>query len=161
MTSKIKIKMGTIELEAEGTEEFLKQEIPEFLKTISTLHSATTVENKTNGKAEGAVPPRQAGTRLELSTGSIAAKLDSKSGPDLILAACARLELVLGKANYNRQAILDEMKTANSYFKVTYRKNYSRDLHNLIVNGKLVESAAGIYALHATARQDLEAQVGK
>jgi hypothetical protein len=41
MTSKIKIKMGAIEIDYEGSEEFLKEELPSLLKTVSDLYKSS------------------------------------------------------------------------------------------------------------------------
>lgn len=82
MSSKIRIKIGEIEVEYEGTEEFLKKELPELLKTVSELYRPLNA-----GGGSTFVPP----SNLQLSTANIAAKLDAKTGPDVVIAACAHL----------------------------------------------------------------------
>jgi hypothetical protein len=95
-------------------------------------------------------------SKLEATTGSIAAKLDCKSGPELVMAAAARLTFVLQTATFARQKIIDEMKTASAYYKSTYVSNLSSSLNNLVKDGKLNEPSQGNYALTATSLKDLE-----
>lgn len=48
MTSKIRIKMGPIEVEYEGSENFLKEELPELLGTVSNLYKESGLQSKTS-----------------------------------------------------------------------------------------------------------------
>lgn len=158
-TSKIKIKLGSIEVEYEGSESFLKEELPSLLSAVSELYS------KSHTSKPLATPdlPQNSDTQptgnIEATTGSLAAKLQVKSGPDLIIAAAARLTFVSAKDKFSRQEIIDEMKTAPSYNKGTYINNLSRSLNNLIKDGKLNEPSKGNYALTASARKELETRL--
>ncbi len=40
LSSKLRIRIGEVEIDYEGTEEVLKQELPELLKTAMELHKA-------------------------------------------------------------------------------------------------------------------------
>lgn len=163
-TSKIKIKLGAIEVEYEGSETFLKEELPQLLSAVSDLYakSRPTLEvpsSSQNTFANAAtVSSANAGnvSKLEATTGSIAAKLGCKSGPELVMAAAARLTFVLQTATFARQKIIDEMKTASAYYKSTYVSNLSSSLNNLVKDGKLNEPSQGNYALTATSLKDLE-----
>ena len=104
--------------------------------------------------AEGA-PARRNG----LTTGSIAAKLQVTSGPELIVAAAGRLALIEGKDTYTRQQILDEMKTAAGYYKKTYSNNLSASLQRLVSDRKLVETAANTFALAPVTKADLSSKL--
>jgi hypothetical protein len=60
MSSKLRIRIGEIEIDFEGTEEFIKQELPELLKTATTLFrdadtmkAAASRKNKKGGAAGG------------------------------------------------------------------------------------------------------------
>ena len=46
MTSKIRIKMGFIEVEFEGSEQFLKEELPDLLTGVSQLHSKSSLASE-------------------------------------------------------------------------------------------------------------------
>jgi hypothetical protein len=163
-TSKIKIKLGAIEVEYEGSETFLKEELPQLLSAVSDLYAKSRTVLESPSSSQNTSVNSQAGLnansgstpKLEATTGSIAAKLGCKSGPELVMAAAARLTLVLQATTFARQKIIDEMKTASAYFKATYVSNLTVSLNNLVKDGKLNEPSKGHYALTATSLKDLE-----
>ena len=125
-TSKIKIKLGPIEVDYEGSETFLKEELPQLLSAVSDSYAKSRFEQ---GDASGSAIAQNtnagtgnggnAGTKLQMTTGAIAAKLAVKSGPELVLAAAAHLKLVKGYDAYSRHDLTKEMKTASAYHKAT------------------------------------------
>ena len=158
MESKIRIKIGPIEVEYEGPETFLKKELPDLLKTITELSMSTgdTMDNLDDkGEAE-----KTKLEKLKLSTASIAAKLSCSSGPELILAAAAHLTLVRKLKFFSRKQLLDEMKTATSYYKTTYCGHLSRSLKTLL-KGKLNEPSSGQFSLSANACDELEVRLAQ
>lgn len=163
-TSKIKIKLGAIEVEYEGSETFLKEELPQLLSAVSDLYakSRAALEPPPSSQDTLSNPPIGSNTntgnkpKLEATTGSIAAKLGCKSGPELVMAAAARLTFALQVSTFARQKIIDEMKTASAYYKATYLNNLTSYLNNLVKDGKLNEPSQGNYALTATSLKDLE-----
>lgn len=163
MESKIKIKMGPIEIEYEGSEAFLKEELPALLAAVSDLYKESGITDPVDaGESTGAAPaPASAGSKgtVQSTTGSIAAQLGAKSGPDLIMAAAARLTLSLGLGSFGRSQITAEMKSASAYYKKTYVNNLSKYLNQLVKDGKLLETAKDIYALSASAKSSLEARI--
>jgi hypothetical protein len=151
-TSKIKIKVGSIELEFEGTEEFLKTEIPALLKVIAELPQNNVTAKPLN------VPSGSNGghSGQTLSVNSVAAKLNVKTGPDLILAACLCHAHFRGQATYSRK----EMRGASTYFKKTYINNLTGSLDRLISDGKLLQNGDDAYSLSATTLDELKAHLG-
>ena len=113
LSSKLRIRIGEVEIDYEGTEEFLKQELPQLLKTAMELHKAaeTTAGGVKTAKKHH-MPAGGGGEVLSLTTGSIAAKLSAKSGSDLLQAAAAHLALVSKKETFSRQQLLTEMQSA-------------------------------------------------
>lgn len=156
MESKIKIKLGPIEVEYEGSESFLKQELPDLIKTVTELYKSTGAKMG-NLDDEGKMKKDQSGG-LQLSTTSIAAKLSCTSGPDLIVATAAHLTLVKGLERFSRKQLLEEMKTASGYYKTTYRDNLSTNIKTLLKD-KLNEPSSGHFSLSATALKELKAQL--
>ena len=155
MTSKIRIKLGPIEVEYEGSETFLKEELPQLLSAVSELYSTSGLTTDAPG---GNVLHPPSGN-LQGTTGSIAAKLAVKQGPELIIAAAARLTFVSGKQTFSRQEIIEEMKSATAYFKKTYVKNLSAYLNTLLKDGKLLEPSAGIFSLSASSQSELKGRL--
>jgi hypothetical protein len=159
VSSKLRIRIGEVEIDYEGTEEFLKQELPQLLKTAMELHKASgaTPSSGGNTKKEELAAGRASGAVLSLTTASIAAKLGSKSGSDLLTAAAAHLALVKKKEPFTRQQLLDEMQSATSYYKTSYSANLSKYMKTAIQkDGPLSETATNAYALKAATRADLE-----
>lgn len=152
MASKIRIRIGDTEIEYEGSDDFLRDELPDLLRTVTELHRATP-----SAPGGGSTPPHAAGTALAITTGTIAARLQVKTGSDLALAAAARLTFGLNKDTFTRQELLAEMKAATTYYQKNYSANLTKLLKTLISNSKLKETAAKVYSLTATARTEMEA----
>jgi hypothetical protein len=156
MTIKIKIKLGPVEVEYEGSEEFLKKELPDLLSAISKLY-------KESGLPSSGQPPigqlGTGGTTLAGTTATIAAKLNVSSGPDLAVAAAARMTLGLGQGSFTRDQLLIEMKSASSYCKKNYISNLSNTLNGLVKSGKFVETAKDNYALSPNTKSEMESRL--
>lgn len=158
MESKIKIKLGPIEVEYEGSESFLKQELPALIKTVTELSKSAGV-TLGNIETDHDKSKPDAG-RLQLSTTSIATKMSCSSGADLVLAAAAHLTLAKKMEVFSRKQLLDDMKTASGFYKSTHRDNLSTYLKSLLKD-KLNERSAGQYSLSASARKELESKLAK
>ena len=91
-----------------------------------------------------------------MTTNTIAGRLDVKTGPDLVLAACAHLCFVKGADTFERKNILAEMQSASNYYKKTYSSNLSKYLSKLVKDGKLIERSKEVYALSAGTKQEVE-----
>lgn len=155
MTSKVKIKAGSIEVEFEGSEDYMKDELPALVELLYSLSpSKELAEEEESIELQASTDTSK--KRLQITTNTIAAKLNAKKGADLVLAACAHLALVKGAETYTRSNILAEMKLANNYYKTTMNKNLSGSLKTLVNKSKLLETATDTYALHATTKTTLE-----
>jgi hypothetical protein len=156
MDTRIRLKMGDIEVEYEGSEEFLKTELINFVSEVANLHQKTglqTDSTMTSGTATDVplAPPTFMGT-----TSTIADKLGSRSGSGLLIASAAHLTLVKGSQSFSRQELLEEMKTAKGYYKKTFSNNLSRYLQTVVKNGDLIETGKDAYSLSANKRKELE-----
>ena len=147
----------------ETIEEFIKQELPDLLQTVSDLYRTTNLQPLVIPEAAQTGGSEQTShkqpTKLEMTSGTIAAKLNCSSGPELVISACASLTLVKCQDTFTRQQIHDEMKLASAYYKSSYGSNLVQHLNSLVKSGKLLERAAGRYALPASRRSDLESQL--
>ena len=156
-TAKIRIKVGGVEVECEASESFLKGELPELLKAVSSLYESS-------GKL-----PENSGSSSETDAGVVktmhgavttfASRLNVKSGSELIVAACARLTFALNKGDFTRDEIADEMRLATGYFKKSYIGNMTKYLVTLIKGDELVQPSDNKYALSPTKRKALEQQL--
>ena len=159
MTSKIRIKMGAIEIEYEGSEQFLKLELPELLSAVSNLYKASAPLMATNNSGAGTDASSDKDTEVVGTTGTLAAILGGGSGPDLALSAAARLTFGLKKDKFVRKEILVEMQSASAYFKPSYSSNLTNILNGLVKDKKLMESAKDTYSLSADSRKSLGAKL--
>jgi hypothetical protein len=166
VATKIKIKMGAVEVEYEGEESFLKEELPALLAAITELHRVERAQAKKNGKndeqgdaggdQDGDTKTAKVGTTL-----SVASKLKVKSGTDLILAALVRLALVKQQLSVPRKELLDEMQTATGFYKSSYSGNLTAYLTRLSKADKINEDAADKYSLKEATRKDLESRLAQ
>jgi len=149
--SKIRIKMGEVEVEFEGTESFLKIELKELLAGVLELHKKADLKSTTlpvSAKETTASPSTE--VAFSGTTNSVAAKLGSKTGPDLIIAAITRGTLLSDQETCNRNTIIKEMQAGTSYYKKGYLSNLTASLKGLLKDQKIREISTGVYALSAS-----------
>lgn len=168
MAAKIKLKVGSMELEYEGDPEFLTGGIEALLETMGGLATKMPIEATPTAPSavtpfahmnDGASASTTQGGSFAFTTNTIAARLNSNSGSDLVICALAQLEFVQGKTSSTRSDILAEMKSAASYYKSTYSNNLSKSFDTLLKSQRINQIAKDTYALSANERKQLEAKV--
>lgn len=157
-TSKFRIKLGAIEVEYEGSDEFLKKELPDLLAAVSSLHKEVGAE-VTTSKTFSAPAASNGADSIAGTTATIAAKLNVDSGPDLIVAAAAQLTFVAGKDEFTRRELTAACRAGKNFWKKSYGNNFTKYLSTLVGDNSLIEVRDGTYALGAKKRQALEAQL--
>lgn len=158
--SKIRLKVGQIEIDYEGDHDFLKADLLSLLKETVAIAGSSPVplEPQTAPATAGAGQP----SRPTVGTvNAISAKLQVTSGVEMIIAAAAKMHFVDSKATFSRQDILDAMRSAPNYYKASYRNNLSRSLKQLQDDQKITEVAADKFALTASTVTSLEASLAK
>ncbi len=156
MEARIKLKIGAIEVEFEGTESYLKTELPKLLEGIFDLYSPDKdldLSEEEELIQENTDPGKK---KFNLTTNSIATRLDVKSGPDLILAACIHMHFSKGAETFTRANIIAEMKQASNFYKGNYISNLSKYLKSLMVGKKIIERSKDTYALDAQTVKEME-----
>jgi len=161
--TRTRIKYGDFEIEGSETlitESFIKEQLPEIVKTLAAAlkPSASTMQQSSPNPPLSA-PFGGGSIELNITTNNIAAKLGCSSGTDLIIAAAAHLHFVDGKMQFTRSELLDEMKSATSYFNESMRKNMTRNLIIAVRNNQLNERSKDTYALTSLAIADLSKQL--
>jgi len=164
MQSKVRIKIGDVEIEYEGSEDFLKKELPKLLSAFSTLYKESGILTSPTLQSvptvnEGA--GEAAGNAISGTTTTIAHKLKCSTGPDLVIAAAARLTLSLGRESFSRKELASEMKNATSFCKVSYISNLTSSLKRLRKKGKLNEPTTNTYALSPAAIEELKTRLAE
>lgn len=153
MDARIRLKLGDLEVEYEGSESFIKSNL---LALVSEAIELLQERGDQIPKAQVSPPLKDSDKQFSGTTSTIASKLSAKSGPDLIIAATTRLTLVLGLESFSRQQLLDEMKSASAYYKKSYSNNLSSYLQRLVKSNDLIEAATDTYALSASKRTEVE-----
>src|SRR5947209_3598107 len=109
-SSSVRMKLGPVEFECTASEDFLKVELPVLIGGMAKLykeHFSDAVQAE--GAQSTATQSTSNGNQIELTTNSIAAKLQAKTGSDLVLAAALRLSRS-GKIPFSRADITAKMK---------------------------------------------------
>src|SRR5215470_18899909 len=113
--TKLRIKLGAGELEFEGGEQFLKDEVmPTIEKLLDLVGSRSELRTPSSTDTNGAIiqlPPESAASAH--STSTIATLLKANAASDLAVAAVAHLVLCQRKHRVTRDEILAEMKSAS------------------------------------------------
>jgi len=162
MQSKIKIKMGAIEVEYEGSENFLKEELPELIAAISELHkSSGSIMAPVDGTPieQSQTTMNGAKTKYSGTTNTIAAKIGGATGVELIAAAAAQIHFVQGKETFSKKDLQTAVKSASSYYKTTYMSNFGQYMKTLLKDKRLSETATDTYALPAAEIARIEPQL--
>lgn len=170
MPSKLKIKMGHVEFEYEGDAEFDVATIKDLFSHLESVVSVTppppASEGSTPGGASGgAASPAGSsdsnGGISNLAVNTVAARLDVKSGPELVIAAAATLQLAQQKESFTRKELLDTMHAAKTYYKTSMGKNLSSALGTLISQKRINELNNSEMSLSASEKSTLQARLVK
>jgi hypothetical protein len=170
MEIKIRIKVGDVEIEYEGPEDYLRKGIAEIVAatdalrgkgappTEVALEEETTEEQETPEEEDVSLTPER--QPLPMTVSSIAKTLQCSTGQDLVVAACVSLTLVKQEDVFTREQIRLEMKEAGRYYKDNYRKSLSKYLNALVRNEVLLEVDEGSYSVPAGTLAQLEDMLG-
>ncbi len=159
MTSKIRIKMGAIEIEYEGSENFLKEDLHALLAAVSDLHKSSAPLLEASNLKPETIASSITSKKIEATTATLAAKLGGGTGPDLLMCAAARLHFVLDKEKFHKKELSDEIKSANNYFKNSYASNLVSLLSGLVKSGKLMEPSKDSYSLSVESLKTIGSQL--
>ena len=159
-TVKMRFKIDQLEIDYEGNESFLEDGLFNLIEKVGGFYaghrSTFSIDSSPDDiQSESAKKTNQT---IDLSTSTIASRLDVKSGPDLVMAACICLTLVKKKDSFTRQDIHDEMKGATSYYKTSMGSNLTKSLAVLVKSGRLNETSASTYALSAQEKSNAESR---
>lgn len=162
--AKIRVKVGSMEIEYEGDPAFLKDGLEGLLSKVADISASVEVvadPGEANDK-ENSVPGGEAnGAKLpSFSTGTVAAALSAKSCSDLALAALSKIQIVDGSEGATRAEILEEMKTASGYYKKSFGSgNLSKALGTLTKSGRLHEVSGSRFALSAGEKEKIKSAI--
>lgn len=160
--TKIKIRIGEVEIDYEGDAAFLEKGLLEVCKQLSALNEQIP--------AAEARTPRRHKTHEDHSDGKLAQKhstvtianvLQAKTGPDLVIVAAAYLHFSEEKKEFTRAQILTAMKSATGYWQENYAGNLTKALRNLTRADKLRVVKDDTYSLPAKESARLGVELAK
>jgi hypothetical protein len=160
--ARIKLKVGSIELEYEGDPSFLKEGLESLLVTMTDLAKIAPDLDEEEDTSDDFVSAVAIGTGMgqQVATATIAAHLDAKTCTELLIAALATLEIVQGKAGATRGEIAAHMKSATAYYKSTMQGgNLTKAFSTLTKAKRVNDLGSGRFSLNATERKSLEAKI--
>ena len=163
---RLRLKLGHLEVDYEGHPEFIQDELPVLLERASqlSLAIAKSPTSSLSGSTTDTVSPVRETPETNWSghtTSSIASLLSIKTGPELIIAAAAKLTFVDQSELFSRQEILAEMKTAASYYKASYHNNLTKYLQGLEGADRLRSGKKDTYALSPSEGSKLDARIAQ
>jgi hypothetical protein len=174
--SKIRIKIGSVEVEYEGTDDFLRDELPLLLDKLATLGARVPTSGQPGGEnrpetdkqvggdrhlgGDSGPPANSGAVNTGLGTCStVAATLGAKTGPELAMAAAARMIIGDSRTSFTRKELLDEMKSATAYYNKNYGSNLSSTITGLVKAKKFREVAKDTYGLAADTISELRSRL--
>ena len=143
---KFRTRIGQLEVDFEGTEEFLKAEVPSLVSQIIALSEALPV-HVTDGKPSATTGGAPVSRKFDFTTNTIASLAEAKTGPDLAMAAAAHLALTKGQDKFARKEILEEMQSATTFYNQGYSGNLTKILNGLTKGKRLNLVGNQTYAL--------------
>ena len=152
----IKISAGNTLIEYSGPQSFIENGLMEFATSLFDSVPQAITADTSNDTNTSRATANNSGSIQAMSTNTIASVLGAKSGPELVLAAVAHLQLVKGQDRAQRSDILSEMKSATTYYKSTYSSNLSSYLDSLLKAKRLNLIGEKVYALPSSERTKLE-----
>ena len=150
-SAKVHLKLGHLELSYEGDPSFLGKDVFELIAKMENAGAMCTSalpaglgSSQAGGRAAAEDSPWLGS---EMTTNTVASILGVNTGPELAMAAAARLALGLGKSRFTRAEVRTEMKAAQSFHKDSYSRNLVATLSRLVKLGRLRLVGRNEYAL--------------
>jgi hypothetical protein len=150
---KFRLRIGPVEIEIEGDEIADKRDVLELASAAAELYKEKGLVN--DQPASLVESTERTKLRIQGSTASIASRLNCISGPELVIAAAARITFVDGEEWIEPHQLLSEMKQAGAHYEASYQAELRKDIEELIDTGKLIEVSPNLFALTATMRREL------
>lgn len=144
-TSKLRVKIGSIEIEYEGPNDFVDQKLSALLKTLIEIRDAGEEEPEAEPSEETPAAPTKNQPLSHLSVTTIARKLVVSSNRDLMIAAALKLSFTAEK--FSRKTLLNEMKTASGYYKAAYSNRMTQELQRACKAGQLNHVGGSDYSM--------------
>ena len=165
MPTKLKIKMGHIEFEYEGDAVYDNEAVKDLFSHMESLMVLaptgafdTPLPPSVNGDASAG---GETGEIATLGMNTVAARLEAKSGPDLVMCAAAYLQICQGRPTFARRELSKAMQDATNYYNAGMNKNLSNFLKTLTTGKRLNSLAEDKMSLAASEIGSMKAKLAQ
>lgn len=158
--TKLVLKCGDIEVQCEGTEEFIKKELPKLIEGIARLRRDVPEHGADRDVGVGVgvrTSIRHDTSKISVST--LAQKLGVKRGSDLVMASALSLT-PQGTESFTKKQLRDRCREATTFWRDSYSNNFDNYVANLVKRGSLNHTGGTNYALPLDQRTSLLSRVG-
>lgn len=152
MTAKLRIKAKGIEIEWEGSVEYLKNDLPDL---ISAIVAALGLGVSDDDPEESVVLD----VDKKFTTAALAAKIKPNSATDLFKVALAKLQISDKIEPAARAQIHNEMRLAPKFYKPSMKNNLGNTIDTLLGQGAINEPSSGNFALSQASQDQLQAMI--
>jgi len=168
-TRRVKLKLGLAEVEIEGEQDDLHEEALSLLERMVDMvpfeppqeSPAVVLNSMSNSPTLALENEVTTSGKYDFSVDMIANNRNCASTSDLAVAADIYLHFVLGQNEFDRNKILEAMKSATSFYKANMRNNHTKTLRSLVKNEVLLARASGKYALSNATRTSAETSLAE
>ena len=162
MATRLRIKMGQIEFEYEGEAGFSSDEIKDLVTHFETLVRDQSAEDaEQTADAASHIVQELPAEGTDTHPNSVASHLGVKSGPELVIAAFAYLQIHKGQKTVSRADILPTMQSATAYYNKNMGSNLTASLKNLVKAKKINQVTEKDYSLTNGERTRVEAAIAQ
>lgn len=169
--SRIKLKVGIVEVEVEGEQSDLDKIAMDLLASSGDLPFVSTQIGFDKGSLNQSQSDHTIGRGNTVSeAGRFAGRKPTmasfvsfkgcRTGKHLALAACEYIHFVKLKPVFDKQDIVTEMKKAKAVYKNSHKVNLKTQFFKpFLKSGTLVESNEGVYSLSSEAIKEAEVHI--
>ena len=162
LQSSVRLKMGQMEVEFQGSEAFIREELKDLVSTLADVHKNAALATRLI--EESTVPGqlkdlnRPTGDVSDHTVTSLANKFNCKTESDLVKAAATYLTFVKKTMPFSREELLQAMREGGAYFKDSYSRNLSACLERLVKEDTLRTQGSG-YKLSPKSHAEFEGKL--
>lgn len=165
MATKIHLRAGEVELSLESDNPLAVSDIKDFIAQIESLaQSLVSLPRQAHVAAKPQamvdVPIMLEHEPAPLHVNSVADRMGVKSGPDLVIAAAAYLQIMEGKQSFTRRELMETMKSATSHYYQNIGSNLTAALKSL-GGSKLNQLANDTYSLRSNELNELRTKLAE
>jgi hypothetical protein len=165
MATKIHLRAGEVELSLESDNPLAISDIKDFISQIESLAQSLVspprqVHVTTNSHATADAQIMLEHAPLQLHVNSVADRIGAKSGPEVVIAAAAHLQIMKSKKSFTRRELIETLKLATNHYNQNIGSNLTAILKTLC-GSKLNQIANDTYSLRSNELSELRGKLAE